>query len=135
MLVTHGKLAQQTGVAGDNVLVSENGDVLEFTRDYADKIGKTYGGHVFVDGSGVGDVGEAVLRDRRLLAADGFMMVVVAIDSEEGRVITGPDIISRGVFYMPDAGGVLDELRSELTALIQEVSVEGIRDVNTVRCV
>lgn len=133
MLVQHGKLAQRTGVDARNVFVVENGDVLEFTREYGDKIGKTYGGHVFVDGSGVGDVGEAVLRDRRLLAADGFMMVVVAIDTEEARVISGPDIISRGVFYMPDAGGVMEELRAELTALIAEVSVEGIRDVNTVK--
>ncbi|HET9392230.1 MAG TPA: ribonuclease J [Candidatus Rubrimentiphilum sp.] len=133
MLVQHGKLAQRTGVEARNVFVVENGDVLEFTPDYGDKIGKTYGGHVFVDGSGVGDVGEAVLRDRRLLAADGFMMVVVTIDAEEAHVIAGPDIISRGVFYMPDAGGVIEELRAELTTLIQEVSVEGLRDVNTVK--
>ena len=69
MLVQHGKLAARTGVDPQNVFVVENGDVLEFTHDYGDKIGKTYGGHVLVDGSGVGDVGEAVLRDRALLAA------------------------------------------------------------------
>jgi ribonuclease J len=133
MLVQHGRLATRTGVDAQNVFVVENGDVLEFTHEYGDKIGKTYGGHVLVDGSGVGDVGEAVLRDRRLLAADGFMMVVVTIDSEEARVIAGPDLISRGVFYMPEADGVLDELRAQLVTLIEEVSVEGIRDVNTVK--
>jgi ribonuclease J len=133
MLMQHGKLASRTGVEPANVFVVENGDVLEFTHEYGDKIGKTYGGHVFVDGSGVGDVGEAVLRDRRLLAADGFMMVVVTIDSEEARVIAGPDLISRGVFYMPEADGVLDELRAHLVTLIEEVPVEGIRDVNTVK--
>jgi ribonuclease J len=133
MLVQHGKLAARTGVDPQNVFVVENGDVLEFTHEYGDKIGKTYGGHVFVDGSSVGEIGEAVLRDRRLLAADGFMMVVVTIDSEEARVIAGPDLVSRGVFYMPEADGVLEELRSELTTLIEEVPVEGIRDVNTVK--
>jgi ribonuclease J len=133
MLVQHGKLAARTGVDGQNVFVVENGDVLEFTHEYGDKIGKTYGGHVFVDGSSVGEIGEAVLRDRRLLAADGFMMVVVTIDSEEARVIAGPDLVSRGVFYLPDADGVLDELRSELVTLIEDVPVEGIRDVNTVK--
>lgn len=133
MLAQHGKLATRTGVDARNVFIAENGDVLEFTAEYGDKIGKTYGGHVLVDGSGVGDVGEAVLRDRRLLAADGFMMVVVTIDSEEARVIAGPDLVSRGVFYMPQADGVLDELRAELVALIEEVSVEGLRDVNTVK--
>jgi ribonuclease J len=133
MLVQHGKLATRTGVDPQNVFVVENGDVLEFTHDYGDKIGKTYGGHVLVDGSSVGDVGEAVLRDRRLLAADGFMMVVVTIDSEEARVIAGPDLISRGVFYVPDNDGVMDELRAHLVTLIEEVSVEGIKDTNTVK--
>ena len=133
MLVQHGKLAVRTGVDSQNVFVVENGDVLEFTHEYGDKIGKTYGGHVLVDGSSVGDVGEAVLRDRRLLAADGFMMVVVTIDSEEARVIAGPDLISRGVFYVPESDGVMDDLRAELVTLIEEVPVEGIRDVNTVK--
>jgi ribonuclease J len=133
MLVQHGKLAARTGVDPQNVFTVENGDVLEFTHEYGDKIGKTYGGHVLVDGSSVGDVGEAVLRDRRLLAADGFMMVVVTIDSEEARVIAGPDLISRGVFYVPDSDGVMDELRAELVTLIEEVPVEAIKDTNTVK--
>ncbi len=133
MLVQHGKLAKRTGVDPQNVFVVENGDVLEFTHDYGDKIGKTYGGHVLVDGSSVGDVGEAVLRDRRLLAADGFMMVVVTIDSEEARVIAGPDVVSRGVFYLPEADGVLEELRLELVRMMHDVPVEGIRDANTVK--
>ncbi|HTX58161.1 MAG TPA: ribonuclease J [Verrucomicrobiae bacterium] len=133
MLAQHGRLATQTGVAPENVFVLENGDVLEFTREYGDKIGKTYGGHVFVDGSGVGDVGEAVLRDRKALSNDGIVMVVVAIDSEEARVIAGPDLISKGVFYLPEADGVLDELRAELLASVADISVEGMRDVNTVK--
>ncbi|MDQ2871790.1 MAG: ribonuclease J [Candidatus Eremiobacteraeota bacterium] len=133
MLVHHGKLATTTGVDARNVFVVENGDVVEFTHDYADKIGKTYGGNVLVDGSGVGDIGEAVLRDRRALAGDGIMMVVVTIDSEAARVTTGPDIISRGVFYLPEADGVLGELRADVSRIIGECSVEGIRDVNTVK--
>ncbi|MBV8332311.1 MAG: ribonuclease J, partial [Candidatus Eremiobacteraeota bacterium] len=81
MLAQHGRLAVQTGVDPGNVFVLENGDVLEFTREYGDKIGKTYGGNVLVDGTGVGDVGEAVLRDRKALSNDGIMVVVVAIDA------------------------------------------------------
>jgi ribonuclease J len=133
MLAAHGELAVQTGVEPGNVFVLENGDVLEFTHEYADKVGKTYGGHVFVDGSGIGDVGEAVLRDRKALSNDGIMMVVVAIDSEEARVIGGPDLISRGVFYLPEADGVLDELRTELRETIEGISVDAMRDVNTVK--
>jgi ribonuclease J len=133
MLVQHGRLAVQTGVEAENVFVAEDGDVLEFTREYGDKIGKTYGGNVLVDGSGIGDIGEAVLRDRKALSNDGIVIVVVAIDAEEARVIGDPDLISKGVFYLPESDGVLDELRIELRAAIAEVSVEGIRDVNTVK--
>jgi ribonuclease J len=133
MLVTHGKLAQSTGVHAHNVFVSENGDVIEFTKDGADKIGRTYGGNVMVDGSGVGDVGEAVLRDRKHLSADGIMMVVVTVDAEEARVVAGPDLISRGVFYMPESGELVDELKARLTAILNDCSVEGIRDVGTVK--
>jgi ribonuclease J len=133
MLAQHGRLAVQTGVEPGNVFVVENGDVLEFTHEFGDKVGKTYGGHVFVDGSGIGDVGEAVLRDRKALSNDGIMMVVLAIDSEEARVIAGPDLISKGVFYIPEADGVLDELRAELRATIEDVSVDAMRDVNTMK--
>jgi len=133
MLAAHGRLAVQTGVEAGNVFVVENGDVLEFTHEFGDKIGKTYGGHVFVDGSGIGDIGEAVLRDRKALSNDGIIMVVLAIDAEEARVIAGPDLISRGVFYLPEADGVLDELRAELSTAIAGISVDGMRDVNTVK--
>ena len=99
----------------------------------ATKSAQTYGGNVLVDGSGIGDVGEAVLRDRKALSNDGIMIVVVAIDAEEARVIGGPDLISKGVFYLPESDGVLDELRTELRNAIAQVSVEAIRDVNSVK--
>jgi ribonuclease J len=133
MLMQHGRLATQTGVENSNVFVVENGDVLEFTDEYADKVGKTYGGNVFVDGSGVGDVGEAVLRDRKALSNDGIVVVVVTIDAEEARIIGEPDLVSKGVFYIPESGDLMDGLRAELKEAIAEVSVEAIRDVNTVK--
>ena len=133
MLVMHGRLATQTGVHAESVFVVENGDVIEFTADYGDKIGKTYGGNVLVDGSSVGDVGEAVLRDRKALSNDGIMMVVVTIDAEEGRLIAGPDLVSKGVFYLPEAGDVMDELREQAKKIIADISLEALRDVNSVK--
>jgi len=133
MLVTHGKLATTTGVPGDNVFVIENGDVIQFTDTTADKVGRTYGGNVMVDGSGVGDVGEAVLRDRKHLSADGIMMVVVTVDSAEARVVAGPDLISRGVFYLPDSSELQEEFKAKLTSILAQCSVEGIRDIGTVK--
>jgi ribonuclease J len=133
MLVQHGRLAVKTGVEAGNVFVVENGDVIEFTREFGDKIGKTYGGNVLVDGSGIGDVGEAVLRDRKALSNDGIMIVVVAIDAEEARIIGEPDLISKGVFYLPDSGDVMEDLRRSIKDAIATVSVEGLRDVNTMK--
>jgi ribonuclease J len=133
MLVTHAGLAVSAGVVPENVHVIENGDVVQLTAAGAEKIGKTYGGNVMVDGSGVGDVGDAVLRDRKHLSADGIMMVVVTVDAEEARVVAGPDLVSRGVFYIAESEGVLEELREELRQILHGCSVEGIRDVATVK--
>jgi ribonuclease J len=133
MLVTHAGLAQKTGVEPANCHVIENGDVVQFTASGAEKVGKTYGGNVMVDGSGVGDIGEAVLRDRKHLSADGIMMVVVTVDSGEARVVAGPDLISRGVFYLPDSGGVMEELGRKVSDILNGCSAEGIRDTQTVK--
>jgi len=133
MLVTHAGLAQKTGLSSDQCFVIENGDVVEFTARGGEKIGKTYGGNVMVDGTGVGDVGEAVLRDRKHLSADGIMMVVVTIDAEESRVIAGPDLISRGVFYLPESERVIEDLERRVSDILHGCSAEGIRDVPTVK--
>ena len=133
MLSAHAALAEETGVEPENLHVIENGDVVQFTAAGAEKIGKTYGGNVMVDGSGVGDVGEAVLRDRKHLSADGIIMVVVTVDAEEARVVAGPDIVSRGVFYLPESEGVIGELKTTLETILAGCSSEGIRDVATVK--
>ena len=133
MLINHARLAEKTGVHPSNTFVIENGDVMEFTDQSVDKIGKTYGGNVMVDGSGIGDIGTAVLRDRKHLSADGIMMVVVTVDAEEARVIAGPDIISRGVMYLPDSGDVMAQLQKTLSVILDGCSAEGIRDVGTVK--
>ncbi len=133
MLVTHAGLAQKTGVEAGNCFVIENGDVVEFTKDGAGKIGKTYGGNVMVDGSGVGDIGEAVLRDRKHLSIDGIMMVVVTVDAEEARVVAGPDVVSRGVFYIPDSEATLLSLEKRVSEILANCSTEGIKDIGTVK--
>jgi ribonuclease J len=133
MLVTHAGLAQKTGVEPQNCFVIENGDVVDFTAGGAEKVGKTYGGNVMVDGSGVGDIGEAVLRDRKHLSADGIMMIVVTVDAEEARVVAGPDLVSRGVFYLPESEGVTKDLERRVSEILSGCSAEGIRDVPTVK--
>lgn len=134
MLVVHGGLARKTGVAPEHVFVLDNGDVLQFTNGAdAKKVGKTYGGNVMVDGAGVGDVGDAVLRDRKHLSGDGFLMAIVTIDAEQAKVVAGPDLITRGVFYMPNNDSLMNELKTALSKILAESSADGMRDVPNVK--
>src|SRR5690606_13529451 len=102
-LRAHAALAQRMGIPEDKIFVVENGNVLEVAKHSIRLAERVPGGYVFVDGSGVGDVGKAVMRDREVLARDGFMMVVVNVDSDTGQVIGDPEIISRGFIYLRDA--------------------------------
>lgn len=123
-LVLHGQLAQGLGIPEENVFVVENGQVIEFD-DEGGRLGeRVTAGHVLIDGLGIGDVGEVVLRDRRLLSHDGFVVVVVALDETSGELIEGPDIVSRGFVYMRDAEDLIEEAKD----LVIEVLSNGHRD-------
>jgi ribonuclease J len=108
-LVHHARMAEQVGVSRENIFVVESGQVLEFGPDWGRVNGQVTEGHVLVDGLGVGDVGNVVLRDRHLLSKDGFVVVVVAVDAESGEVLEGPDIITRGFVYIREAGDLIDD--------------------------
>jgi len=108
-LVHHARMAEQVGVPRENIFVVESGAVLEFGPDWGRVNGQVAEGHVLVDGLGVGDVGNVVLRDRRLLSRDGFVVVVVAVDADSGELLQGPDIITRGFVYIRESEELLDE--------------------------
>jgi ribonuclease J len=110
-LRAHARLAQQMGIPAQNIFVVENGNVLEADKNGVRLGERVPGSYVFVDGSGVGDVGKAVIRDREVLARDGFMMVVVNVDSQTGRVIGQPEIISRGFIFLRDADQLIEQVR------------------------
>lgn len=110
-LVKHAKLAQELGMPKENIFIGENGQILEFTKDKGAIGGKVTAGMVMVDGLGVGDVGNIVLRDRRQLSQDGILIVVVAMDSSTGRIIAGPDIVSRGFVYVRESEELMDGAR------------------------
>jgi ribonuclease J len=106
-LKEHAKLARECGVAADHAFVIENGMVLEADK-YGVRVGERVpGGYIFVDGSGVGDIGKAVIKDREILARDGFIIVAVNINAKTGKVIGEPEIISRGFVYLRDSDNLM----------------------------
>ncbi len=123
MLQIHGKLARQMGMDPNHILVSDIGRVMEFTPNSAKLTGTVTAGQVFVDGYGVGDVGSVVLRDRRHLAEDGMIVVALSMSGEDGALVSGPDIITRGFVYVKESEGLLEELR--------KVALEAIQSVDT----
>jgi len=110
-LERHARLAKSMGMSSENIIVGEIGDVVELTEDTFKVTGKVSAGKVLVDGLGVGDVGNVVLRDRQHLAQDGLMVVVVTISKETGTIIAGPDIISRGFVYVRESEALMEQAR------------------------
>ena len=113
-LVLHAKLANSMGIPADHIIVAEDGDVVEVTPEGVKVVNHTPCGNVFVDGLGVGDVGQVVMRDRQVLAQDGILLAVLTVDKETGQPLAGPDIISRGFVYMRDAEELLESARERI---------------------
>ena len=128
MLRQHGKLAQETGVPKENVFIGENGQVLEFTAETGRFAGKVTAGKIFVDGLGVGDVGNIVIRDRRQLSQDGVLIVVVTLDKSRGCVLDGPDIVSRGFVYVRDSEALIDESRNIVKTVLERFENQPITE-------
>ena len=113
-LMRHAKLAEEMGMPKQNIIVAENGSVIEITPNKAAITGKVTAGKVLVDGLGVGDVGNIVLRDRRQLSQDGILIVVVTIDKQNWEVVAGPDIVSRGFVYIREAEKLMDDAKDKV---------------------
>ena len=121
MLVQHGRLAIETGVAPENVFIIENGTPIEIFEDGSARRGQPVAaGYVFVDGLSVGEVGDVVLRDRRALANDGMFMVVVQVDKQTGHVVGRPEIITRGFIHGTDDDPLLVEAVRRIRAAVDQ---------------
>ena len=133
MLQIHSKLAQSMGMDPNHVLISDIGRVMEFTPKSAKLAGTVTAGQVFVDGYGVGDVGSVVLRDRRHLAQDGMIVVVLSMSGEDGSLVSGPDIITRGFVYVKESEGLLEELRQVALEALQSVDTRYATDWSAIK--
>ncbi len=127
-LKQHGELAVALGLPEGNVLIPENGGVIEVNRNSIRKNGTVTAGQVFVDGLGVGDVGNIVLRDRKHLSQDGILTVVVTLSKENNSIIAGPDIISRGFVYVRESEGLMDEAKDIVKDVLRECEESNITD-------
>ena len=128
MLKIHAELAEELGMPSQNIFVNKTGDVLEIDRNSAKVTGTIPTGNVLVDGLGVGDVGNIVLRDRKHLSEDGLMIVVVTISKEDGKVLAGPDIISRGFVYVRESEDLMDGAKNVIKDVLHECEEKNIKE-------
>ena len=132
-LIKHANIAKSLGMPKENIVIAENGSVIELTKNSIGINGKVQAGKVLVDGLGVGDVGNIVLRDRRQLSQDGIMIVVVTIDKETCHVVSGPDIVSRGFVYVREAEGLMDEARDKVQLALEKCEENGISEWSAIK--
>ena len=120
----HAQLAGKCGIPDDNILIIENGDMVELDVEGMKKTGRVISGRVFVDGKGVGDVGDTVLRDRRHLSSDGMCIVIVGIDQHTGAVIRDPEVVTRGFVYEEEAEDLIQSAEQKVKEALADIPVE-----------
>lgn len=133
MLMKHSQLAEEIGIPQKNIFVLENGQIVNFTKNSGKKSGKVAAGRVLVDGLGVGDVGNIVLRDRKQLSEDGILIVVVTIDERTGEVLAGPDIISRGFVYVRESEELIEEAKKRVRQVLNNCEKEKITEWSVIK--
>ncbi len=132
-LRAHSETAQLMGIDKENIFMLTNGRVLEINEYEAKFTGAVTSGRILVDGLGVGDVGNIVLRDRQHLAQDGLIIIVLTMDSNTGEVVAGPDVISRGFVYVRESENLMDDVKSVVRHEISKCEERGIRDWSTIK--
>jgi ribonuclease J len=128
MLRKHAQLGESVGVDPENIFLIDIGDMVEIEQGSARKAGKVPAGNVLIDGLGVGDVGNIVLRDRKLLSQDGILVVVVTLSKQDGTIVSGPDIISRGFVYVRESEGLLDEANRIVSSTLEKLMSENVNE-------
>ena len=132
-LQTHEKLAMDMGMEKQNIYVLENGDVIEFTKKSAKVTGKVQAGNVLVDGSGIGDVGNIVLKDRKHLSEDGLMVVSVTFDRNTQALLAGPEIVSRGFVYVKENQDIIENAKEVVVRSVEKCQREEIRAISQIK--
>ena len=132
-LRANANIAESLGMSKDNIFILDNGNCVEFTKTKANRGPSVTAGHILVDGLGVGDVGNIVLRDRKHLSEDGLIVIVVTMSKQDGKVVAGPDIISRGFVYVRESENLMDDVKAVVRKEIKKCEEKGIRDWSTIK--
>ena len=132
-LMAHRDTAVEMGIPKENIFLSVNGRVLEVNEDKAEMTGSVPSGRIMVDGLGVGDVGNVVLRDRQHLSQDGLIIIVLSMNSQSGEIVSGPDVISRGFVYVKDSENLMEEVKLVLREEIYELESKHVTDWTTIK--
>ena len=127
-LKAQASLAKELGYSSEDIFILSSGDVLELDENSAGVVGKVPAGAVYVDGLGVGDVGNIVIRDRQHLAEDGILIVVMALESASNQVVSGPDIVSRGFVYVRESDELMDEARGLVIDIMDKFQERNVSD-------
>jgi ribonuclease J len=132
-LILHSRLAKDMGIPEANVLLAENGQIIEFDKNGGRVLGRVPVGRVLVDGKGIGDVGRSVLKERRALSEEGLVAVTMAFDEETGIVVYGPEIVSRGFVFETESGHLLEDAQCVVLEIVEEVPPEIPNRVDKIR--
>ena len=132
-LIAHANTAKKLGIESENIFIMSNGRILEINEDSAKLTGTVTAGRVFVDGLGIGDVGSIVLRDRQHLSQDGLIVVVIAMDSATGEIVSGPDVISRGFVYVKESENLMEDVKKVLREELLLCQQKKIKEWSTIK--
>lgn len=132
-LIAHSETAKKVGIKPENIFLTTNGRILELNEDEAALTGTVPFGKIMVDGLGVGDVGNIVLRDRQHLSQDGLIIVVMSMDSATGEIVAGPDVISRGFVYVRESENLMEDVKKMLKEEVRKLEEHGVRDWSTIK--
>src|SRR5690606_28533767 len=120
MLIAHSKLAQQVGLQKSQIFIADKGDIVEYKNDKMRMSGRVQAGNILIDGIGVGDVGNIVLRDRKLLSQDGIFTVVITLSRRQKKIAAGPEIVSRGFVYVRESEELLEESKKLVHKIVEK---------------
>lgn len=132
-LLKHAEVAQRMGIPKNNIFLLENGACLEMNKTEAHRVKDVESGQVLIDGLGIGDVGNIVLRDRKHLSEDGLIIAIIAMNKKTGEMVSGPDIISRGFVYVRESTDLMNDVRNTVSKSVENCKQSNVKEWSAIK--